>query len=98
MQDVISATPFFHPFEAHRLKRLRSSFNALQDATYCAVDDIASLVRCRGVTAEMGVAVVESSKTKHELHARLLQASSIGQSIALLRAELGRHKHALMAA
>src|SRR5437016_6379192 len=42
--DTISATSIWHPFESHRLKRIRRSFNALADAAYGAVDDIASLV------------------------------------------------------
>jgi predicted urease superfamily metal-dependent hydrolase len=96
LQQAIEATGFWHPFEAHRLKRMRSSFNALSDAAYSATDDIASLVRCRGKTAEMGTAVVESSKRKHELHQDVLNAASIGEAIALLRAELDRQKHALM--
>jgi hypothetical protein len=67
LQEAISRTPFWRPFEAHRLKRIRSSFNALSDAIYSAIDDIASLVRCRDQTSEMGAAVVDSAKTKHEL-------------------------------
>jgi hypothetical protein len=94
--ETISATRFWHPFEAHRLKRIRSSFNALADATYSATDDIASLVRCRDQTSEMGVAIVDSAKTKHELHSRLLGARSVKDAIDLLRAELKRHKNALM--
>jgi hypothetical protein len=96
LQEAISTTSFWHPFEAHRLKRIRSSFNTLADATYNATDDIASLVRCRDQTSEMGAAVVASAKTKHELHARLLGAKSVKDAIGLLRAELTRHKKALM--
>lgn len=96
LQEAISATSFFSPFEAHRLKRIRSGFNALADATYNATDDIASLVRCRNQTSEMGAAVVESAKAKHELHSRLLGAKSVTDAINLLRAELTRHKKALM--
>jgi hypothetical protein len=95
LQEVISATSFWRPFEAHRLKRIRRSFNDLADATYSATDDIASLVRCRDQTSEMGAAVVESAKTKHELHSRLLGAKSVKEAIDLLRAELTRHKIAL---
>jgi hypothetical protein len=96
LQETISTTRFWHPFEAHRLKRIRRSFNALADATYSATDDIASLVRCRDQTSEMGSAVVESAKTKHELHSRLLDAKSVKYAIDLLRAELTQHKMALM--
>jgi hypothetical protein len=96
LQEAISATSFFSPFEAHRLKRIRSSFNALADATYSATDDIASLVRCRNQTSEMGAAIVESAKAKHELHSRLLDAKSVSYEIGILRDELTRHKKALM--
>jgi hypothetical protein len=96
LQEAISATPFWRPFEAHRLKRIRSSFNALADAIYGAIDDIASLVRCRDQTSEMGAAVVDSAKTKQELSARLLEVKSVKDAIGLLRAELERHKKALM--
>jgi len=65
LQQAISATSFWHPFEAHRLKRFRRSFNTLADAIYSATDDIASLVRCRDQTSPMGVAVVASAKRKH---------------------------------
>jgi hypothetical protein len=96
LQEAISSTGFFSPFEAHRLKRIRNGFNALADATYGATDDIASLVRCRNQASEMGAAVVESARAKHELHSRLLEAKSVSDAIGLLRAELTRHKNALM--
>lgn len=96
LQEVISATRFWQPFESHRLKRIRRSFNALADATYGATDDIASLVRCREQTSEMGAAVVESAKRKHDLHTHLLNAKSVRDAISLLRAELTAHKKALM--
>ena len=95
LQDVIASTPWWRPDEAHRLKRIRQSFNALADATYNAADDIASLVRCRDQTREMGIAVVDSAKAKHELHSRLLNAKSVKAAIDLLRGELVRHKEAL---
>jgi len=96
LQVSIEAAGFWHPFEAHRLKRIRDSFNALADATYSATDDIAALVRCRDQTGGMKAAVVESSRTKHELHSQLINAESIGEAIGLLRTELVRHKSALM--
>jgi hypothetical protein len=95
LQEAISATRFWRPFEAHRLKRIRRSFNALADAAYGAADDIASLVRCRDQTSEMGAAIVESAKAKHELHAHLLSAKSVKEAIHLLRTELKRQKDAL---
>ncbi len=95
LQQAIAATPWWRPDEAHRLKRIRQSFNALADATYSATDDIASLVRCRDQTKEMGIAVVDSAKAKHELNSRLLSATSVKAAIDLLRVELVRHKTAL---
>lgn len=95
LQTAISSTPWWRPDETHRMKRIRRSFNALADATYSATDDIASLVRCRDQTAQMGAAVVDSAKAKHELHARLLAAGSVKEAIELLRGELLRHKQAL---
>ena len=96
LQEVINSTPFWQPFEQHKLKRIRDNFNALADATYSASDDIAALLRCKEQTREMGNAVVESAKSKHELHARLLHAKSVKEAIDILRSELVRHKQALM--
>ena len=95
LTEVITSTPWWRPDEEHRLKRVRRSFNALADATYSATDDIAALVRCREQTQEMGIAVVESAKTKHDLHERLLGAKSVKEAIAMLRTELVRNKQAL---
>lgn len=95
LQETISETRFWHPFEAHRLKGNLRSFNALADAAYSAVDDIASLVRCRDQTAPMGVAVVDSAKAKHELHIRLMDSTSINGAIDLLQDELLRQKKTL---
>ena len=96
LQELISSTPIWRPFEEHRLKRFRRSFNALADATYNATDDIAALLRCRDQTGDMGIAVVESAKHKHELHAQLLEARTFKDSINLLRSALLRHKEALL--
>src|SRR5438132_12253349 len=95
LEETIAGTGFWRPFEAHRLKRIRRSFNALADAAYSAVDDIASLVRCRENTQPMGISVVESAKTKHDLHIRLLHAKSINEAIDLLQEELTRQKKIL---
>ena len=95
LQQAIASTSWWRPDEAHRLKRIRRSFNTLADATYSAADDIASLVRCRDQTKEMGIAVVDSAKAKHELNSRLLNAKSVKAAIDLLRNELVRHKKAL---
>jgi hypothetical protein len=95
LQEVIDSTPILHPFEDHKLKRIRQSFNALADATYGASDDIAALVRCRGQTRAMGIAVGESARSKHKLLAELLDAKSVKAAIEMLRSELVRHKAAL---
>ncbi len=95
LQDVIKSTPFWQPFEQHKLKRIRESFNALADATYSASDDIAALVRCKDQTKEMGIAIVDSAKSKHDLHSKLLNAKSVKEAIDTLRSELVRHKNAL---
>lgn len=95
LQQVIEATSWWRPDEWYRLKCIRQSFNALADATYDATDDISALARCRNQTKEMGIAVVDSAKAKHELNRRLLEAGSVDVAIELLRAELTRHKHAL---
>jgi len=95
LQEVIRSTPFWQPFEQHKLKRIRESFNALAHATYSATDDIAALVRCREKTQEMGIAIVDSAKSKHELLAHFLNANSVKEAINTLRDELLRHKSAL---
>jgi hypothetical protein len=40
LHEVINTTGWLHPYQQHRLKRIRRSFNALADATYDASDDI----------------------------------------------------------
>ena len=93
--DVIAETPFWRPFEQHRLSQIRKGFNAFSDSVYSAGDDIAALLRCRGKTEGMGAAIVESAKHKHALHEHLLYAKSMKQAIDILREELVRHKAAL---
>ena len=96
LQEVIDSTSVWQPFEQYRLRGYKSSFNALADAAYNAVDDIAALLRCKNQTQQMGSAVVESAAAKHELHSRLLNAPSFKNAIDLLRAELRRQKALLM--
>ncbi len=95
IHDTIATTSFWRPFESHRLKRIRRSFNALADAAYSSIDYIASLVRCRENTQPMGNAVVDSAKTKQDLQLRLLHAKSINGAIDLLQDELTRQKKML---
>jgi hypothetical protein len=93
--DVIADTPFWRPFEQHRLNQIHKNLNAFSDSVYSAGDDIAALLRCRGKTEEMGAAIVESAKHKHALHEGLLYAKSLKSAIDILREELVRHKAAL---
>jgi len=95
LQETINSTSMWKPFEQHRLKRIRRSFNALADATYDAADDIAALVRCKDQPRDMGHAVVESASAKHKLLSQLLQAKSVKETIELLREELTRYKKSL---
>jgi hypothetical protein len=95
LSEVIAATPFWHPFEQHQLNQIQKSFNVFWDSVYSAGDDIAALVRCRDLTAPMGEAIVESAHAKHELHEKLLYASSLKEAIGLLRNKLIEHKNAL---
>jgi len=95
LRDVIAKTPFWQPFEQHRLSQIQKQFNQFSDRIYGAVDDIAALVRCRQETGEMGAAIVASAEMKHDLHAKVLGAKSLREAIELLRAQLKRHKAAL---
>jgi hypothetical protein len=45
LSDVIAATPFWRPFEQHRLSQIQKQFHQFSDSIYCACDDIAALVR-----------------------------------------------------
>lgn len=93
--DVIAETPFWQPFEQHRLAKIRDQLNALGDGLYKAGDDIAAILRCRDRTGEMGRAIVESSKSKYVFNQELLKAPTIRKAIALLRDKLAEHKAVL---
>lgn len=95
LQETIASTPWWRPYEAYRLKQIRQGFYALQDSAYGAIDDIASLVRCKEQTDTMGHAVVESAYFKNTLSEKLLAARSVKESIDTLRHELARQKNAL---
>jgi hypothetical protein len=92
--DVIADTPFWQPFEQHRLTQVQKTFNALSDALYGAGDDIAALARCREQTGTMAEAVIKSAHAKHELAEKVLY-SSLRDSINLFRQKLVEHKAAL---
>jgi hypothetical protein len=95
LSDVIAETPFWQPFEQHRLRQIQKRFHEFSDSIYCACDDIAALVRCHKQTQDMGIAIVESTKAKHELSIALLNAPSLRCAIELLRSRLAEHKAAL---
>jgi hypothetical protein len=95
LSEVINKTSWFRWYEAHRLKRIRRSFNSLADAAYESCDDVAALVRCRDRTGTTGTAVAIASTSKHAFNSALLSAKSVKDAIALLRAELDRQKKAL---
>jgi hypothetical protein len=97
LREVIAQTPFWKPFEQHRLKQLQKSFSHLWDSLYSAGDDIAALVRCRERTGEMGEAVVESAYAKHDLNEALLNAPSVKRSIEILRSKITDYKAELWA-
>lgn len=90
---VIAETPFWRPFEQHKLSQIRKRFCEFSDSIYSACDDIAALVRCHNDTQGMGEAVVESAK--HELHLELMNAKSLREAIYLLRTKLADHKKSL---
>ena len=95
LSDVISATPFWRPFEHHRMSQIQKQFHHFSDSIYCACDDITALVRCHKQTEEMGAAIVESATAKHELSIELMHAASLRSAISLLRSRLVDQKKAL---
>jgi hypothetical protein len=92
LQDVISKTSMWHPFEQHRLNQIQRRFNEFSDSIYSAIGDVAALARCRGKIEDLGIAVVESAKAKHAFQERLLSAGSLEEQIELLRNQLIQHK------
>jgi len=92
---VIANTPFWKPWQAHKLKQIHKIFNQSADSIYSACDDIAALVRCKNQWQDMGVAVLTSATDKHELNSRLLNAPSVQHQIKLLREQLIAHKAVL---
>ncbi|MBV8979134.1 MAG: hypothetical protein JOZ13_17320 [Alphaproteobacteria bacterium] len=96
LSRVIAETPPWKPWESFRLKQMQKSFNYMWDSIYCAGDDIAALLRCRQHDEQMGIAVVESTGAKRDLHERLLAAPSLKEAISILRTRLEEHKKALL--
>jgi hypothetical protein len=92
LTEVIAETPFWKPFQQHRLSQFHRSLNAFSDSIYSATDDIAALVRCRQQTTEMGAAVADSARQKHDFRRKVTEAKSLGEVLSLLRHELVRQK------
>ncbi len=97
LSNVIDATPMWKIWEVVRLRRYRDAFQSLSNAAYDASDSLAALARCQGVEAErvLGEAVVESAPAKHKFHTAVVNASSVGEAIDLLRKEFVRQKSLL---
>lgn len=93
--DIMAEIPFWKPFQQHRLSQIHKTFSHFIDSIYSACDDIAALVRCQGRMQEMGIAVVESARAKHELLEKILDADSLKTSLDILRGQLTAHKVAL---
>ncbi len=94
--DVISDTSWWRPFESYRMKQVHKRFGALQDLAYSSIDDIAALVRCKDQVRDMGQAVVESSYNKQEFQKSIVNASTVRETIDVLRRLLSNQKEALM--
>jgi hypothetical protein len=95
LADVIASTGFFSAWERHCLKQIRRQFNEFADSVYSSSDDVAALASCRDRTAEIQQSVVETTKAKHDLHQKLLEAPSLREAIALLRSQLAGYKATL---
>ena len=72
-----------------------AALTSFSDSIYSAGDDIAALARCRDKTKDMGISVVESARDKHDLHMKLLYATSLKEAIELLRQQLVKYKATL---
>ena len=95
LSDVVAKTPFWKPFEQHRLSQIQKQFFAFSDSVYSTGDDIAALARCRQQISEMGISVVASIDAKHKLHSDLLNAKSLTEAIEILRRRLRYYKDSL---
>jgi hypothetical protein len=92
---AIEKTPWWKPWQQHKLSQIEKSFRAFTDSVYGATDDVAALVRCQNVESTMGASVVESTARKRQLHSDIINAGSIGSAISRLRQELDDQKHLL---
>lgn len=93
--EVIDSIPWLRWCESRRLKRIRRRFSSLADAAYESCNDIAAIVKCRDITQPLEEAVATARVSKHRFNSMLLSATSVKDSIAILRAELRRQKELL---
>jgi hypothetical protein len=94
--QVIAETAWWEPFEAYRMKNIRGEFHSLEDTAYNSVDDVAALLRCKGKTALMGEAVVQTAEAKHKFHKSMLEAPSVKAAIEILRKQFAEQRAALL--
>src|SRR5690348_1584585 len=66
ISDIVNETPFWKPFEQHRLSQIQKRFREFLGAISASTDDIAALVRCHGQTEEMGRAAANTVRTKRQ--------------------------------
>jgi hypothetical protein len=92
IEDVIGKTPFWKPFEQHRLSQIQKRFREFAGALSSSTDDIAALVRCQGNTAPMGTAVMNTVKTKRHFRDQVNNAKSMGDALTRLRKEIDRQR------
>jgi glycyl-tRNA synthetase beta subunit len=92
IEHVIGLTPFWKPFEQHRLAQIQRRFCEFLGAISASTDDIAALVRCHGQTSQMGMAVVNTVKTKRQFRDQVNNAKSMGEAFVRLRKEIDRQR------
>lgn len=90
--DAIHDTPFWKPFEQHRLTQAYKRLNQFAESIYQSGDDIAALVRCQQNVEEMGTAVFETSIQKRAFQDAINHAKSVKETLHLLRSQLDAHK------
>jgi hypothetical protein len=95
LAEAIDKTPLWRPFEIYQLRQLKKRFDASTDSIGSSIDDIDALVRCQENTSDMRQALVESLKAKREFEQRMLNSSSIKESIEILREEIEKQRLSL---
>jgi len=95
LADVIAKTSFWKPWEQRRLAQIRETLNNFSNTVYASGDDIAALARCKDQIREMGMSIVQTINSKHQLHQNLLNAKSLKEAIEILRNRLADYKNTL---